>query len=151
LLLSRSVPELDAEGEMSQALINIVARFSEIVIDRLNEAPDRNFLAFLNLLGVSPQPVQPARVPLTFYLSTENIGYAVVPAGTQVAAEPAKGEANPVIFETERELVVVPAKLDSLLLRDADRDRYLQYDSIVPQAPPAPNAAGNPLSAETRP
>ena len=136
-LLSKTVPELQPGEEPSQALLNIVGRFCEITIDRLNKAPEKNFLAFLDLLGVSNRPAQPARVPVTFYPSAENIGFAIVPAGTQVAAPPAKGESDPVIFETERELLVVPAKLESLVLRDADRDRYIEYDSIVPQLPPS--------------
>jgi hypothetical protein len=147
LLLSKSIPELDVRGELSHALVNIVGRYGEMVIDRLNKAPERNFLAFLDLLGVSAQPAQPARVPITFYLSANSIESAV-PAGTQIAAEPAKGEQNPVIFETEHALSVISAKLESLLLRDADRDRYLEYDAIIPQGPPAEPAG---LSTATLP
>src|SRR6266704_1798611 len=80
MLLSKRAPELQTRGESAEALVNIFARFGEILIDRLNKAPEKNFLAFLDLLGVSSQPPQPSRVPLTFYLGTENAGYAVVKA-----------------------------------------------------------------------
>ena len=75
-----------AADQASAALISIVARFGEIVIERLNQAPDKNFLAFLDMLGTSPLPPEPARVPLTFTSVAGSTTDAVVPAGTQVAA-----------------------------------------------------------------
>src|SRR5262249_9371992 len=75
-----------------------------------------------------------------------NAGHVLVRGGTQVAAEPAKGETEPVIFETEYDLLVVSGKLESLILRDADRDRYVQYDSLIPQSPPG--SSGSPTTAE---
>ncbi|NEO95831.1 MAG: hypothetical protein F6K56_39015, partial [Moorea sp. SIO3G5] len=56
---------------------------------------------------------------------------AVVPKGTQVAAPPAEGEQDPVIFETERELVVTAAKLDSIFVRDPQQDLYSDRSSII--------------------
>ncbi|NJR57848.1 MAG: hypothetical protein HC769_02665 [Cyanobacteria bacterium CRU_2_1] len=43
-------------------LVNIFARFSELIIQRLNQVPDKNLLAFLDLLGASRLPPQAARV-----------------------------------------------------------------------------------------
>ncbi|NEO15015.1 MULTISPECIES: putative baseplate assembly protein [unclassified Moorena] len=115
----------------SAAIVNIFARFAEIIIERLNQVPDKNFLAFLDLLGASRLPPQPARVPLTFSLAAGTIVDAVVPKGTQVAAPPAEGEQDPVIFETERELVVTAAKLDSVFVRDPEQDLYSNHSSII--------------------
>src|SRR3954465_2413784 len=98
--------KFDAEKGAAAALINIFARYSELIVERLNRVPEKNFLAFLDLLGASPLPPQPARAPLTFTLSEGSAVDTVVPAGTQVAAAPAEGETGPAIFETERELVV---------------------------------------------
>src|SRR5262249_7814417 len=80
------------------------------------------FLAFLDLLGMARLPPQPARVPLTFSLTPGSITDGVVPAGTQVAAAPAEGEKDPVIFETERELTAVAVNLSALIAADAGRD-----------------------------
>lgn len=112
-------------------LVNIFARFSELIIQRLNQVPDKNLLAFLDLLGASRLPPQAARVPLTFTLVTGAIVDGVVPAGTQVAAPPIEGETNPVIFETERELVVTAAKLTSLFVRDPQQDTYSILDAVI--------------------
>ncbi len=118
-----SVDDSKSDG-LDVALIQVFARFAELVIHRLNRAPEKNLLAFLDLLGVSQLPMQAARVPLTFSMAPGSAVCARVPAGTQVAAPPREGEQKPVIFETERELVVTPAKLDSLLMQFAARDQY---------------------------
>ena len=136
----------------SEALIRVFAKFGELIIERLNKAPEKNFLAFLDLLGVSPLPPQPARVPLTFYPMAQSTGSVVVPASTQVAAQPAKGEKEPVIFETERELVITSAKLESLLVKDGTQDQYADYGSILdrPPSPAQPIAASFTINSATR-
>ncbi|MBW4643008.1 MAG: putative baseplate assembly protein [Goleter apudmare HA4340-LM2] len=131
-LLQVYVPELQpTQKGTSAALIGVFARFAEIIIQRLNQVPDKNFLAFLNLLGASRLPPQPARVPLTFSLTTGTVIDAVVPAGTQVAAPPDKGEQEPVIFETERELVVTAAQLESVFIRNPEQDLYFNASEIA--------------------
>src|SRR5580704_17670627 len=93
-------------GGAADALIGVFAQLCGTVIDRLNKAPKKNMLAFLDMLGASPLPAQTARVPLTFHLAAQHTGHVTVPALTQVAAALEKGEQQPVLFETERELVV---------------------------------------------
>lgn len=119
---------------LSGALIGIFARFSEIIIQRLNQAPQKNFLAYLDMLGASLLPPQPARVPVTFFLSAGSAVDGLVPAGTQVAAPPAEGEKAQTIFETERELVVTAAQLASLGLRDPQQDQQADRSSIITSA-----------------
>ena len=131
LLRQRRLTPDQASGRFDTALIQVFARFSEIVIERLNKAPEKNFLAFLDLLGVSPLPMEAARVPLTFFLAPGSANHAVVRAGTQVAAPPGGGSQRPVIFETESELVVTAAQLDSLLTKDGGRDQYSDLSSAL--------------------
>ncbi len=120
----------ESDKGISAALIGVFARFAEIIIQRLNKVPDKNLLAFLNLLGASRLPPQPARVPLTFSLTAGRVTDAVVPAGTQVAAPPGEGEQDSVIFETERELVVTAAELKSIFVRDRELDKYANYSNL---------------------
>lgn len=119
---------------VSGALIGVFARFAELIIQRLNQAPQKNFLAFLDLLGASLLPPQPARVPLTFSLAAGSAVDGLVLAGTQVAAPPAEGEKEPVIFETERELTVTAAQLAALFVRDPEQDKQADLGSIVAAA-----------------
>jgi len=133
-LLARDLPALDAERQgAAAALVNVFARFGEILIDRINRAADKNFLSFLDLLGISPAPQQAARAPVTFYLADGRLDETVVPKLTQVAAEQGKGEQTQVIFETERELVVVSTRLDSLFAKYGENDQYVDYSPVFPQ------------------
>ena len=142
-LLARFAPEWNrtADDPLTSALIAIFARYAEIVIQRLNQAPQKNFMAFLDLLGASLAPPQPARVPVTFSLSAGSAADSAVPAGTQVAAAPGEGETDPVIYETERELVVTAAQLNALFTLVPERDEYADRSSLVS----APSAGGEPL------
>jgi hypothetical protein len=117
-------PRTDGKPDAGRALIGIFARFAELAVQRINRAPDRNYLAFLNLIGIRPLPPLPARVPLTFSLAEGSPVDAVVPAGTQVAAAPLDGEDEEVVFETDNTLVVTRAQLQAVLVGDAETDTF---------------------------
>src|SRR5437764_6982258 len=135
-----------ASSGLSAALIGIFSRFSEIVIQRLNKTPEKNPLAYLDMLGLSVLPPEPARAPLTFFLTSGSLTDALVPAGTQVAAKPAEGDTGPVVFETERELTVVAARLDATITRDPSLDAYSDRSAVIY----APSESGVQIfSAET--
>ncbi len=124
-------PQTQTAAGVGGALIGIFARFSEIIIERLNQTPDKNFMAFLNLLGAALLPPQPARVPLTFSLAAGSLADGLVLVGTQVAAPPAEGAKDPVIFETERELTVTAARLASLFVRDPEQDKQADLQAVL--------------------
>jgi predicted phage baseplate assembly protein len=123
-LLERYAGWVPPAGDPAGALVRVFARMAERVADRLNRVPDRSFLAFLDLIGVQPRPPQAARVPLTFGLAAGARADAVVPARTPVAAQPLEGETEPVVFETERELVVTRTTLEAVVVHDPARDRW---------------------------
>src|SRR5262245_32679221 len=127
--------ELDpATGQatgVSGALIGVFARFAEIIIQRLNEAPQKNFLAFLDLLGAARLPPQPARAPLTFSLAAASAADGRVPAGTQAAAPPAEHEKEPLICQTEAELTGTAGQLVALFVRDPEQDKHADLSSII--------------------
>lgn len=50
-------------------LIELFAWMTEMTLFRLNQVPERNYLKFLDMLGVSLEPPQPARTDLRFRLS----------------------------------------------------------------------------------
>ncbi|HEX6861337.1 MAG TPA: hypothetical protein VF414_00895, partial [Thermoanaerobaculia bacterium] len=109
------------------ALARIFGRMAELVVTRLNRLPDRNFLAFLDLIGTRLNPPQPARVPLTFLLAAGSPVDALVPAGTQAAALALEGEAEPALFETERDLVVTRSQLVAVCTREPGRDLWADH------------------------
>jgi predicted phage baseplate assembly protein len=131
-------PATGAPKGMSAGLIGVSARFADVLIQRLNQVPQKNFLAFLDLQGAALLPPQPARVPLTFLLAKGSLVDALVPLGTQVAAAPGPGEKDPVIYETEDNLVVTAAQLQFAFARDPGQDTYADYsDDLIAIGSPA--------------
>ena len=128
---------LDAGG----ALIRIFSRYLELLIDRLNQVPERNYLAFLNLIGAEQKPPQPARVPLTFTLAANSPVEALVPQGTQAAAPPVDGAEAEVVFETDQDLVTSRTRLLAVFSDDPLADRYMDASGL------ATGAAGEPVEA----
>jgi hypothetical protein len=119
-----NVVELTPQPDAGQALIGIFAHLAALTISRLNQTPDKAFLAFLDLIGVRALPPQPARVPLTFSLAAGATVDAPVPAGTRVAATPAGGESDPPVFVTTSEIFLTGAALVAAFLRDPLRDAW---------------------------
>lgn len=130
----------------AEALMQIFARYAEIVIDKLDRVPERNFLAYLNLLGVTPVPAHPARVPLTF-AATNTSATVSVPARTQVAAPPPEGESEPVVFETDRVLELTTAKLQQVFLLDPAGDVETELQDLAQKVAPE----GKPIWAARKP
>lgn len=116
-----------SDPDAGWALARIFGRMAELVVTRLDRLPDRNFLAFLDLIGTRLNPPQPARVPLTFLLATGSPVDALVPAGTQAAAMALEGDAEPPLFETERDLVVTRSQLVAVYTREPGRDLWADH------------------------
>jgi hypothetical protein len=95
------------------------------VADRLNQAPEKNELAFLGMLGVSLLPAQPARAPVTFTPRT-GLGDSRVPAATQVGAT-VPGVTGPLIFETERDIALAAAPLVEVAAVLPGTDQWATY------------------------
>ena len=91
-------------------LIELFAWLIEVLLCRLNRVGDKNYLAFLNLMGIGLQPPHPASVDLTFSLVPGARNFQVVPAGTSVATN-YKNDEPPQVFETTRDLVVLPTSI----------------------------------------
>ncbi|MFK7695876.1 putative baseplate assembly protein [Paenibacillus sp. HJGM_3] len=121
------VPEWKAEDDKDPgvAVMKLFAQLYMGIVHRLNQVPDKNFIAFLNMLGVKLQPARPSRGPVTFYLSEGASDPVLVPAATQLAAQPADG-GKPIIFETEKPILATPAKLVEAICYNPEEDGIYQ-------------------------
>lgn len=115
------VPELDLSDDAGAgiALLKIFSRMQKLVIDRLNRVPPKNFVAFLDMIGMGLLPAQPARAPVTFYLAEGTTENVPIPEKTQIAA----GE---VVFETDANMVATPSKLTKAYSIDVANDRIYE-------------------------
>jgi predicted phage baseplate assembly protein len=88
-------------------LIETFAFMVDQLIYRLNRVPERNFIKFLELIGVRLFPATSARVPVTFWLSAPLEGSVVIPEGAVVATERSESE-EAIPFATTAALVIPP-------------------------------------------
>jgi len=88
-------------------LIELAAWMTDLLIYRLNQVPDKNYVAFLNLLGIKLRPPRAARA-LTRFTLVDAAQKQRVPRGTQVST-PQATEEHTVTFETSRDVVVSKA------------------------------------------
>jgi hypothetical protein len=123
-------PELTpTKGEPSYALMQIFARYMQSSIDRLNQAPDKNLLAFIDTFGIPLIPPQPARAPVVF-TPVQNAADATIPARTRLSAK-VIGQSTPLIFETEQDGAMAAAKLTDVVTVWPAQDKYADHSGNV--------------------
>jgi predicted phage baseplate assembly protein len=113
-LIPRYAPEWTDfnDSDPGMTLVQLFAWMTEILVYRINQVPDLNYIKFLQLLGIELNPAQPAVANLTFSLARPDLSYAIVPQGTQVAAA---GSGNqPIVFETDTALIAIGPALASI-------------------------------------
>ena len=66
-------------------LIELFAYMTDQLIYRLNRVPERQYVTFLDLLGVRLFPPTAATAPVTFWLAAPQPDTVRIPAATQVA------------------------------------------------------------------
>ncbi|NJP43110.1 putative baseplate assembly protein [Actinacidiphila epipremni] len=128
-------------------LIETFAYLVDQLLYRLNRVPEKNYLAFLDLLGIRLFPPAAARADVDFWLSAPQGDTVLLPAGTEVAT--ARGETEePVVFATTDELRILPSELTHLVTapqggeqRDATRTLGEGGDVRCFQAAPRPGDA----------
>src|SRR5215218_3777592 len=91
-------------------LIELAAWMTDLLIYRLNQVPDKNYVAFLNLLGIKLRAPRAAKA-LTRFTLVEGAAKQRVPRGTQVST-PHATEDITVTFETARDVMVTLARPD---------------------------------------
>ncbi|MFF0559915.1 putative baseplate assembly protein [Streptomyces sp. NPDC004266] len=99
-------------------LVEAVAHMADQLVYRLNRVPEKNHLAFLDLLGVTLFPPAAARADITFRLSAPQPEPVLLPAGTEVSTGRTETE-EAVVFATTADLTVVPCELTRLLRQEA--------------------------------
>ncbi len=66
-------------------LIELFAWMVDMLLYRLNQVPDKNYIKFMELMGIRLQAPKPANVDVTFRLSTPQPEPVTIPIGTEVS------------------------------------------------------------------
>lgn len=119
-LIPRYAPEWTNHNDSDPGitLLQLFAWMTDLLLYRLNRVPERNYIKFLQLLGVELQPARPATTELTFTLDREDIDSVIVPKGTQVSASAPDEQGQPIVFETGEALVALGAALAAVQVFD---------------------------------
>ena len=128
-------------------LIETFAWMTDQLLYRMNRIPDRNYVKFLELIGLRLFPPTAARVPVTFWLSAPQPDVLRIAAGTEVAT--LRTETDEAIgFSTVDELAIPPCSLSRLSSDlgkgpNVDHTEALQRGTAIPafQAVPKPGDA----------
>jgi uncharacterized phage protein gp47/JayE len=131
-LVPHYTPEWAASDEKDSgvALLKIFSHIAESVVNRLNQVPRKNLVAFLDMLGIELLPAQSARVPLTFKLAKGTDKDILVPAGTQAATDKTE-EHEELPFETEKNLWAVISNLKEVISVDPFKDNIFVHTPNV--------------------
>ncbi|MCB7134954.1 putative baseplate assembly protein [Cellulosimicrobium marinum] len=111
-------------------LIETFAFMTDQLLYRLNRVPDRLYVAFLELLGITLHPATAATVDVVVRLTAPQPEPVVVPAGTEVSTLRTERD-DAVVFRTTRTLTVPPRHRTDLLTRPAGGDTRRRTDAVT--------------------
>ena len=129
-------------------LIELFAWMTDMLLYRVNQVPDKNYIKFLEMLGMRLEAARAATAPITFYLSAAQPVDVTIPMDTEVAT--IRTETSPaIIFTTEKDLTIRPPTLIDTFTRNASqKDAWVRHNlrqaellnkrvSMFPQNPSA--------------
>jgi len=109
-------------------LIELFAWMTDIILYRLNQVPDKHYIKFMEMLGITLQEPVPAKAPVTFWLSVPQETQVIIPSGTEVASTQTETEPS-IVFTTDANFHVLPPELTMIMTRIAASGKEKQYRS----------------------
>ena len=96
-------------------LIELFAWMTDLTLYRLNRVPEKNYLRFMELLGIRLKQPVAARTDITIALSAAQPGPITISRGTEVGTV-RTGDQPSTIFSTDNDLTIVPPTLQRCLI-----------------------------------
>ena len=115
-------------------LIELFAWMMDMLLYRLNRVPDKNFITFLDLIGVKLLPPSAAKADITFRLSAPQPEMVTIPAGTEVATVRTETQ-EAITFSTDRTLRILVPHLIYCLTSPEGATFYDHSDAILTPSP----------------
>lgn len=106
------------DSDPGMTLVQLHAWMTEIILYELNRVPDLNYIKFLNLIGVTPEPARPAIAEIEF--KTEKLDKpgdeltVPVPLATKIAVDDPQ-LTQEILFETDRTLIALNAQVGAAI------------------------------------
>jgi predicted phage baseplate assembly protein len=108
-------------------LIEMFAWMVEMLLYRLNKVPDKNYVKFMELIGIQLEPPKPAIANVTFRLSAAQPQPVTIPLGTEVSTIQTEFQ-DAIIFTANRDLTIPVPVLAYALVTPED----VTYEDIMP-------------------
>jgi predicted phage baseplate assembly protein len=108
------------------AIAQITASYIQTLIQRLNQVPFNDKLAFLDMMGMDLNLPNPSEVPLVFTLAP-TASSVRLPAGSQAAAPPPPNASTQVYFETLLSIGLLAGKLQQIVSVVPGSDQWLDH------------------------
>jgi len=91
-------------------LIEIFAWMVDMLLYRLNRVPEKNYIKFMELIGIQLEPPKPATANVTVRLSAPQPEPVIIPVGIEVATVQTEFQ-EAVVFTTNRDLTILVPNL----------------------------------------
>lgn len=124
-------------------LVELFSSMTEMMLYRLNQVPQKNYLAFLDLIGIKQRLPIPARTMVSIGLSEgyqidqEKKSTILLKKGAVVTTQ-AQADEDAIIFETQKELYLSNAKLSNVYTKkynaQRSRDEVIDHTQEVLEA-----------------
>lgn len=112
-------------------LVELFAWMTDQMLARFNQVPRRNYVTFLELLGVRLRPPTPAKTEVTFYMSASLPENYTIPAGTEVATVRTEEE-EAIVFSTDAPVAVGKPRIRHLLTApSAEQEPQILRDRFI--------------------
>ena len=108
-------------------MIELFAWMTDMVLFRMNRVPEKNYLRFMDLIGMKLKDAVPAKTSLNFLLSAPQPGAITIVRGTEVATIQTS-DSPAISFTTDHDLTIVPPTLRQCLF-SSDDVNYADYTS----------------------
>ncbi len=127
-------------------LIELFAYMVDIMLYRVNRVPVRNYIKWLEMLGIRLTPPRPARADLTLYLVGPQPEAVAIPAGTQAGTVRTESQQS-IVFATDEDLTIQVPTLLGVFVNRGGRTFHDYVPAILNPAlnvgifqdPPQPN------------
>ena len=103
-------------------LIEMFAWMVDMILYRLNRVPEKNYIKFMDMIGIRLEPPKPAKVDVTFRLSAPQPEQVTIPKGTEIATVRTETQ-DAISFTTDCDFSIAIPSL-SYALTAVDDDRY---------------------------
>jgi predicted phage baseplate assembly protein len=103
------LPDLHAEGDPGETLIELFAWMTGLAIERLARVPDKLHIALLDMLGIELRPPAPAQADLRIRLSAPAVKPLNIRAGTEIGTLRTATE-DSIVFHVRDDFAIAPLK-----------------------------------------